>query len=105
MVGAIMRDRRAERLFGFVKMAVAAECHAERIPGRRVRRIDGNRVAKAGDRPVDLSAIALQLAEPLTDGRVLRQKWKRGFERGFGFTRSIQAQAQVRVEDRELPAV
>ena len=35
-------------------------------------RIDGDRVAQAGERRVDLAEIALELAEPLADGGVLR---------------------------------
>ncbi len=48
----------------------------EGIPGGRIRRVDGDRVTKAGERRVDLAEIALQLAEPLAD------RWRRSAAAG-----------------------
>ena len=47
-------------------MSVATERHAERIPGGRIRWVDGHGVAKAGQGGIDLAEIAVELADPMT---------------------------------------
>src|SRR5438034_6897593 len=61
MIRAVARDRRAKRLLGFGQTSVAPQRHAERVPRRRARRVDGDGVAKARERRVDMSEVALQL--------------------------------------------
>ncbi len=105
MVRPVARNRGAEGLFRFVQMSVAAQRHAERVPGRCTGRVDGNRRTKAGERRVDMHEIAQDFAQSLPDHGVFGEKRERGFEGRHRFIGAPQPKAQVCVEDRERRAV
>src|SRR5262245_16561145 len=102
MIAGVAGNGRAKSLFGFVQMSVAAERHTQSVPRGRARRVDGDRVAKAGKRCADQSGVALELAESLSDRSVRREQRQSSFVSRNCFGGPAQPNAQLRVEDRQL---
>jgi len=102
MIGTVPLDRLAKRVFRLLQPSGASEGHPQSIPGRRICRVDRDRVSKAGKRRVKLTEIALQFAKLLADGRIPRQKRESGFERSDRFAWPAQTKAHLSLEDSEV---